>query len=80
MEKSRLRVKRKQHQILEGEDVVEIWHENQLVGQVTGADGPGVRVISKHPIELKCEPLDPRFLTEDNRLIRVVHVLIDKQG
>jgi hypothetical protein len=38
------------HTIVEGAVVVEIWHDGQFIGQVVGADGPGVRVISKHPM------------------------------
>jgi hypothetical protein len=36
------------HRILSDVQVVEIWHNNQLLGTVVGADGPGVRIISKY--------------------------------
>ncbi len=38
------------HSVIPGQQVVEIWHDGQFIGQVTGADGPGVRIISKHPL------------------------------
>jgi hypothetical protein len=38
------------HTIVGGAMVVEIWHDGKFIGQVTGADGPGVRVISKYPM------------------------------
>ena len=38
------------HSINPGQQVVEVWHNGQFIGEVTGADGPGVRVISKHPL------------------------------
>jgi hypothetical protein len=30
--------------------VIEVWYGGQFIATVTGADGPGVRVISKHLI------------------------------
>lgn len=41
-------LKMKPHTILQGEYVFEVWWGNQMVATVAGADGPGVRVISKH--------------------------------
>jgi hypothetical protein len=38
------------HTILPGEKVVEIWWMDRLIGQITGADGPGVRIFSKYAI------------------------------
>ncbi len=40
------------HTVLPGEAVIELWWHGQLIGQVTSADGPGVRVISKHPMQV----------------------------
>jgi hypothetical protein len=40
-----------EHSVLPGQKVFEIWHGGQLIGTVCGADGPGVRVISKHPMK-----------------------------
>lgn len=50
MEKSKLTLK--SHTLILGEEVVEIWYENILIGTVCGADGPGVRVISKYPMDI----------------------------
>lgn len=36
------------HSVLPDHHVVEIWFENKLLGTITGADGPGVRILSKH--------------------------------
>ncbi len=35
------------HRVLPGEQVVEVWYGGVLIATVAGADGPGVRVISK---------------------------------
>lgn len=52
--KSELRLAR--HTVLPGQQVVEIWHDGEFIGQVTGADGPGVRVLSKYDLSAKIEP------------------------
>lgn len=39
------------HTVLPGANVIEIWYHGHLIGQVTGAEGPGVRVFSKYQIE-----------------------------
>jgi hypothetical protein len=49
--KAELRIK--PHSVLPDETVVEIWWGGLFIGQVTGADGPGIRVVSKHPKEAK---------------------------
>lgn len=36
------------HLVLTDADVVELWHDGQFIGTVVGADGPGVRIISKY--------------------------------
>lgn len=41
-----------QHATLPDQQMVELWHNGQLIGAVYGADGPGLRIISKHPIQL----------------------------
>jgi len=51
------------HTLNPGAAVVELWHDGRFIGQVTGADGPGVRLVTKHPVkvgmvdELVVEPL-----------------------
>lgn len=52
--KSELRLAR--HTVLPGQQVVEIFHDGEFIGQVAGADGPGVRVLSKHELSTKTEP------------------------
>jgi len=36
------------HTVLAGEAVIELWHNGVFIGTVVGADGPGVRVVSKY--------------------------------
>ncbi len=40
------------HAILPGQQVVEVWHDGQFLGQVVGADGPGIRVLTKHALAI----------------------------
>jgi hypothetical protein len=49
--KTKLRIT--QHSLLGGESVVEVWHNGAYVAEVTGADQPGVRIISKHPLSAR---------------------------
>lgn len=46
------------HSILPGQNVIEIWYGNQMIGTVTGADGPGVRIISKYDLTSEYVPND----------------------
>lgn len=46
-----------EHTQLPGQMLIEVWHEGKLIGTVVGADGPGIRFISKHEFEpAKWEP------------------------
>ena len=56
------------HSVLPGHTVVEVWWKDQFIGEVTGADGPGVRVLSKFPTQVE----------EPNRM--VTEVRIDPDG
>jgi hypothetical protein len=38
------------HRVMEGEQVIEVWHGGKMIATVTGRDGPGVRVITRHPM------------------------------
>ena len=38
------------HSQLVGASVYELWYAGAFIGEVTGADGPGVRVLSKHAL------------------------------
>jgi hypothetical protein len=40
------------HSIIPGATIFEVSHNGQFIATVTVADGSGVRVISKHPMEL----------------------------
>lgn len=37
------------HTLIPGAKICEIWFDGEFIGQITGYDGPGVRVISKWP-------------------------------
>ncbi len=39
------------HSVLPGQKIIEIWFDGEFVGQVAGAEGPGIRVLSKHQLE-----------------------------
>lgn len=46
------------HSVLPGEKVIEIWWKDQsglerMIGIVTGADGPGVRIVSKYLLSVQ---------------------------
>lgn len=49
MPKSELRLK--PNGVIPGAQIVEIWHQGQFIGEITGADGPGVRIFSKYPVK-----------------------------
>lgn len=36
------------HRVLNDALVIEVWHDGEFIAAVYGADGPGVRVVSKH--------------------------------
>lgn len=47
--KSKLKVS--EHSIFPGEKVIEVWWNNRMIMTVTGADKPGVRILSKYMLE-----------------------------
>ena len=63
--KSELRLT--EHKVLPGEHTVEVWHDGRLVCTVVGADGPGVRVISRY---------DLMGTIRNDRPLRVLHALV----
>ena len=67
--KTELRVKA--HSILPGQQVIEIWHDGKFIGTVAGAPGPGVRVITKHPMEATTAP-------DDGSGVNVIEIKIDE--
>lgn len=48
----------KPHSVLTGAVIVEIWHDGHFLATVAGADGPGVRIITKHGITARPETDD----------------------
>lgn len=62
----------KPHSVLPGQTIYEIWYDNTLIGTVCGADGPGVRIISKHPVTV-AEDVSP------SPLCQATEVRIDKE-
>jgi hypothetical protein len=40
------------HSVFPDETVIELWWGGEFIGQVTGADGPGVRIISRHRMDV----------------------------
>lgn len=49
------------HTVNLGEKVFELWYDGVLIGQITSADGCGIKVISKHRMSLGLQ-LDPMVL------------------
>jgi hypothetical protein len=39
------------HSEIPGQAVFEVWFAGRFIGQVTGADGPGIRFLSKYPVK-----------------------------
>ncbi|MCI0741056.1 MAG: hypothetical protein L0Y72_18585 [Gemmataceae bacterium] len=39
------------HSVLPDQFVFEVWYDGRFIATVAGADGPGVRIITKHPLE-----------------------------
>ena len=38
------------HSIVAGQTIFEVWHNGKFIATITGADGAGVRIVSKHPL------------------------------
>lgn len=47
------------HSVIYGANVVEIWHDGKMIGTIYGADGPGVRILTKHSVtaEVLCDSI-----------------------
>jgi hypothetical protein len=56
-----------QHATNPNEACVEVWHKGTFVGQITGADACGVRVVTRHSVE-------PFFISDG--VIQIVEVRI----
>lgn len=46
----------KPHSHIPGAIVVEVWHGGKMIGTVYGADGPGIRVMSKYGLNARLQP------------------------
>ena len=38
------------HSVFPSQTVIEVWYNGEFIATITGADGPGVRIISKHKL------------------------------
>ena len=54
--KSELRLK--PHTVQPGVNVIELWHDGKFLATIAPADGPGVRIVSKHGIQASPAPED----------------------
>lgn len=57
------------HALLPDQQVFEVWHDGRFIATVSGADGPGVRVITRHPMAA--------VASRDALLLNVIEVAID---
>jgi hypothetical protein len=69
--KSEIRVK--PHAVLPGVHVVEVWHDGRFLATIAGAEGPGVKIITKHAIQGKTMP-------DDGSGVNVLEVAIKSGG
>ena len=51
--KPKTELRKRKHRLLKGHATIEIWYNGRCLGTVTGADGPGVRVISQYPLVVR---------------------------
>lgn len=47
------------HGVLPGEQVIELWYAGQFIGTVYGADGPGLRLMTRGKPGVMFEPGAP---------------------
>lgn len=61
------KLKLKGHAVLAGDDFcIEVIHDGQLVGCVYGADGPGIRFITKHELNIVGHHVDKPSVANPN--------------
>lgn len=41
----------REHLVLPGENVIEVWYQGDMIATIAGADGAGIRVISRHLVD-----------------------------
>ena len=66
-------LRHKPHAVLKDVTVIEIWHDGQFIGTIAGADGSGVRIITKHPMTAKP-------VSDDGSGVNVMEVAIRAPG
>jgi len=52
----------REHSELPGEKVVEVWCRGQLIAAIYGADGPGIRFVSKFDLFASTTSRDPNCI------------------
>lgn len=71
------------HTVLMGEAVIEVWHDGVFIGQVTGRDGPGLRVMSKYPLTAQLprrQELPESSLRVARQFVNMLEIAIDVPG
>lgn len=55
MSELKAEIKTRPHREVPGALIVEVFYGGQLLGHITGADGPGVRFVTNRPIQVSHE-------------------------
>jgi hypothetical protein len=69
-----------EHSLAWGRNIVEVWFGDRLYATVTPErEGPGIRIISKHPIKME-EPHEEgaRVHSTDGKIVKIARVLFDQ--
>jgi hypothetical protein len=66
------------HTVHPHRQTIEIVEDDVLLGTITQADD-GIRILSKHKLEVTALPDDPRFLTAEGKVVHVVQVRIEME-
>jgi len=48
----------KPYSMVPNQTMVEVWHDGKFLATITGMEGPGVKIVSKHTIVAKPTPDD----------------------
>ena len=48
----------KPHSMVPNQTVVEVWHDGKFLATITGAEVPGVKIVTRHTIAAKPTPDD----------------------
>ncbi len=52
------------HGVVAGASVFEVWYGGKFIATVAGAEGPGIKLISKHPVIEVRRDDEPPMITE----------------